>query len=425
MRSPNLILLLLPLFLLGCTKEKTKIPQQPAATGFKMEIIKGNNQKDSIGHTLKDSIVIRVTNNNKLLNWGYLSFTGSGCDINTPIEVPVNSGLGFFKWQLGSSIGTQELQVILLDSAHVARDTLKITANAAMPLHGWQPSPCMPYHGVKTFCKLKTGKLFALFLNTNFLFTSNDNGINWHKLPEINGHYQIVDMIAVPDDGIFLLTQSNGLLYSSDAGNTWVPRNNGITNFKLADGISVSPSGKVFAAVHSDGKVYSTIDDGVNWTASNLSIFELPDGRNYFIDNFNTLRVTTNGGASYNYVYAFSATANPRLQFIDDKGYLYVSMSSNYNDFKLYRSTDDGHTFVPVYSAKYVQGTPLGIAQLSEHNGTFYFYAYGSGLIKTNDFKTYTNISTVLTEQSRSYIVTQNDQLVIGLYYGSIYYYLP
>jgi len=232
-------------------------------------------------------------------------------------------------------------------------------------------------------------------------------------------------MVAAPDDGIFLLTQGNGILYSRDAGKTWISRNNGIANYTLADGLSVGPSGKVFAAVHPNGKTYSTIDDGVNWNATNLSIFEQPDGSNYFIDNFSTLRVTTDGGLNYNYVYAFSFTANPKLQFIDDKGDIYVSVSNNYDNLNLFCSADNGHTFVPVYSAAYVQGIPLGIAQFSKHNGTFYFYAYGSGLIKTNDFKTYTNVSTAVTEQSRSYIITKNDELVIGLNYGSIYYYLP
>ena len=425
MRYFNLALLPILFILFGCKKENTKSPTKPVEAGFKMELIKGNGQNDSIGHTLKDSIIIRATNNGKLLTTGYLRFTGSGCD-NIPTEVPITAGLGFFKWQLSGVIGAQQLKVVLLDSAHVVRDSLTATANAAMPLHGWQPSPCMvPYQGVKTFCKLKTGKLFALFFNSDFLFTSDDNGINWHKLPEIDGHYTITNIVAGADDGLFICTQGNGIVYSPDAGKTWIPRNNGIANFSLTDAIYATPSGKIFAVVHSDGRTYLTSDNGLNWSTTDLSIFEQPNGRNYFIDSFNTLRGSSDGGQSWSFVSTFSFTTGLELLFIDTKGYIYISESPNYNDMKLYRSTDNGLTFTSVYSAVYVQGIPLEIAQISEQNGTFYFYAYGSGLIKTTDFKTYTNISPAFTEQSRSYIITKNNQLVIGLRYGSIYYYLP
>jgi hypothetical protein len=225
-----------------------------------------------------------------------LRFTGSGCDVNTPTEVGVYNGLGFFKWQLSGVVGAQQLKVVLLDSAHVAQDSLTATATAAMPLHGWQPSPCMaPYNAIKTFCKLKSGKLFALFANSDFLFTSDDNGVNWHKLPETDGHYQISNIIAGADGGLFILTQGNGVLYSSDAGNTWIPRNNGIAYFAEADGLYVTTLGKVLVTVHPDGKTYTTTDDGLNWSTTDLNLYEQPNGNNYFIDNMSTLRYQPTG----------------------------------------------------------------------------------------------------------------------------------
>ncbi|MBV8391357.1 MAG: hypothetical protein JO080_16245 [Mucilaginibacter sp.] len=397
-----------------------------------MEIVKGANQTDSIGHTLKDSIIIRVTNNGQLLNKGYLRFTGSGCDVNATTEVAIYAGRGFFRWQLSGVVGSQQLKVVFLDSARVSRDSLTVTANAAMPLHGWQPSPCMvPYQGVKTLCKLTTGKLFALFFNSDFLFTSDDNGINWHKLPEIDGHYKIINIVTTPNDGLFMCTQGNGVLYSSDAGKTWVSRNNGIAYFTEADGIFATTLGKIIVRVSPDGKVYTTKDNGLNWSISHLGLFEQPNGNEYMLDNFNmidnfsTLRMSSDGGTTWNYVRVFPVTTGVSLLFIDSKGYIYASEGTNYSNMQLYRSTDNGITFTPVYSATYVQGTPLGIAQMSEQNGIYYFYAYGSGLIKTTDFKTYTSISPAFTEQSRSYILNKNNQLIIGLYYGSIYYYLP
>jgi hypothetical protein len=429
MKYPKLILPVVLLILFGCKKESSKHPvsppTQPVQAGYKIEIIKGDNQKDSIGHTLTDSVIIRVTNNGVLLKKGYLRFTGSGCDINTPTEVPVYAGLGFYKWQLSGVIGAQQLKVVLLDSARKAIDSLTATANAAMPLHGWQPSPCMvSYNGVKTFCKLKTGQLFALFFNSDFLFTSTDNGINWHALPATVGHYKITNIVVAPDDGLYICTQGDGILYSPDAGATWILRNNGIANYSLADGISVSTLGKILVAVHPDGREYTTTDNGLNWSTTALSPFEQPNGDDYFIDSFSTLRVSSNGGAP-SFVSTFPFTTGVGLVFVDDKGYLYITESTNYNDVKLYRSIDNGVTFSPIYTAVYIQGTPLGIAQITEQNGAFYFYAYGSGLIKTIDFKTYTSISPAFTEQSRSYIITKANQLVIGLYYGSIYYYLP
>lgn len=426
MKPLNRTLLLGLIILLGCKKEHTQTPVKPVQTGYKLEIIKGNNQNDSIGHTLKDSIIVRVTNNGQLLNKGFLRFTSSGCDVNTPTEAPLNAGLGFFKWQLSGVIGAQQLNVVYLDSARVAHDSLTVTANAAMPLHGWQPSPCMvPYPGVRTFCKLKSGKLFALLYIADFLFTSDDNGVNWHKLPEIEGHYPITNIVASPDDGLFISTQGNGIMYSADAGATWAPRNNGIADFALVDGLYTSSLGKILTTVHSDGKTYLTTDDGLTWNPTNLSIFEQPNGDDYFIDNFSTLRVSTDGGLTAQFVRTFSFTSGVGLQFIDDKGYLYITQSTNYDNLQLYQSTDNGITFNPVYSAAYVQGTPIGIGQMSQQNGAYYFYAYGSGLIKTIDFKNFTSISSAFTEQSRSYILSKTNQLVIGLRYGSIYYYLP
>ena len=102
----------------------------------------------------------------------------------------------------------------------------------------------------------------------NGVLISTDFGINWefrnNGLPANNkGVYSVY----VDDkDNIFLGMVNQGVFYSSNYGNNWVPLRNGITNSSVRDLVAVNDS--TFYAATKSGLYYTT-DRGANWNYYN------------------------------------------------------------------------------------------------------------------------------------------------------------
>ncbi|UEG53444.1 hypothetical protein LLH06_00435 [Mucilaginibacter daejeonensis] len=437
MKKPFLLLSLTTAILTSCHKDKNTTPTKTKPEGLKIEIIKGNNQIDTLGKVLKDSITVKVTNNGNIIKNAYIRFQTLGCDNNTSVDIPTyKTGLVNFQWRLNGPVGKQSLKVIFLDSLKIKRDSIEATATGIMPTHGWYRSSCTPANNaiVNSLCKLSSGRLIAAFNAHDYPYYSDDNAITWHPLKTfplpITPFLYINKLIATSTDEIFAATQNNGLYYSRDGGQSWEIRSAGITDMRYFVDMNYTKSGKLIYTTYFGG-IYLSVNKGVTWKSimTGLSYndrFYYPseqvNGDLYVVNDVGDLYKSVNSGMQWNRVL-LNFTYDVQSLFIDNNGYFFVGASNYYAE--LYLSTDNS-IWSKIYTAPPIPGVYREIQKMSKQdNGKYYFYTYGNGLISTSNFKVFENIASNYTEQSRCYITTKDGNLVIGTQFNGIYFNLP
>lgn len=403
--------------------------------GYKIEIVKGNNQTDTLGNLLKDSVIVRVTKDGALLKNAYVRFETSGCDDNNNFSTDVptyHGGVAGYRWRLNGNLGNQSLKITLLDSLRTKKDSTVAAATGIMPTKGWFRSSCTPNTNpiINSFCKLSSGRLIAAFNSIDYPYYSDDNAITWHQLktfPLTSGLY-IVKLIATTTDEIFASTQNNGLYYSKNGGQTWEIRNTGITDLRYFVDMNFTNSGKLIYTTYFGG-VFISADKGQSWRSAMTGLsfgdrFHNPseqiNGDLYLVSDVGALYKSTDIGLHWNAV-SLNFTYDVQSVFINDAGDIFIGASNA--TAELYRLTNGGSAWLKVYTAAPLPGVYREIQKMSKQsNGSYYFYTYGNGLVSTTDFINYSNITPFYTEQSRVYITAKNGELVIGTQFNGIYY---
>lgn len=413
------------LMLSGCSK-KAEEPAEPEYENYSIKIYKGNDQTDTIGHELKDSIIVQGMLNGKPVTGGKIQFITSGCDINSVFEEIAFSGNNRFIWKLNAIVGEQKLKVIYTDKLGMPRDTVMLTANAVMPdRKGWQPCPCDDgQNHVIAFARFKSGKLFALPANSSSLLYSDNGGVQWHKMKSLPGNSIIRQITATDDDGLFILAAGAGIFYSSNAGQSWEPRNNQIANFNDLYDFRYVEGGRMYARGSSGG--YTSGNSGLSWKLidkpwGEFHVIKHPNGNVLYL-NDGIIRSSSDNGETYQFLASLGYQQNTNLLFLDKQNYLYATGSINYSTL-LFRSKDLGTTWEPLYTAP--QDPDRRITDLSWVNGLYYFYAAGAGIMATTDFSEYTSLAPDLTKNARTFMTKSDGGMVMGTTMGSLYYYIP
>jgi len=134
-------------------------------TSFTIQAIGGANQKDTIGHTLLDSVIVKInepgTHLSKLL---VKIFQSTLCNGDSVITRQIsNGGSVSVKWTLSNNPGVQILKFNVLDTSKTVIDSLNITATAIPPSPGWHIASCfVPRNlGINNFAKTSTGRILT------------------------------------------------------------------------------------------------------------------------------------------------------------------------------------------------------------------------------------------------------------------------
>ena len=112
-----------------------------------------------------------------------------------------------------------------------------------------------------------------LYLGTyRDIFYSSDNGDNWIEKSNGLPPNQTVVSLALGKDGtLYEGTSSGGVYRSSDGGDTWLPPSNHNFDVLLIRGLAVANDGSIFASAWTKGLLKST-DKGVTWTQINTGL---------------------------------------------------------------------------------------------------------------------------------------------------------
>lgn len=218
------------------------------------------------------------------------------------------------------------------------------------------------------------------------VFRSTNGGVLWTQ--QINGMGVLITNTIVEDSltgNLYAGTESNGIYFSSDNGENWVSRNNGLTGLNITS-VKASASGKIFAAVYGVG-IFSSTDEGSVWQQTSnsvdarVNVLTVSTG-NVYAGTFTGAYVSTDQGALW------SASNNGlRLNFVNSLvskpgGELFVGAGNG-----LYYSSDNGISWI-----RRTDGLPEDFSVKSiakKSNGDMYILSStgGGAFLETKIFK--------------------------------------
>ena len=228
--------------------------------------------------------------------------------------------------------------------------------------------------------------LYAGTLNSQGVWKTSDNGANWVLTNVSTRTSATYSSVSGNGSTIFAGTSVNGVLRSTDNGATWAAANNGIDIYGEVRSL-FSAGGVAFAGTKAG--IYRSADNGVNWTKSTSGISghqiaypaiavlgtdmfvgtntggifrSSDDGSNWMTVN-NGLPLNVNNGsysvlANSTTLFAYSVTSvnhgnSWEIPTSPGTGGYYIEHGTarfaikSYTDPGVYRSTDDGATWIP------------------------------------------------------------------------------
>ncbi len=122
------------------------------------------------------------------------------------------------------------------------------------------------------------------------IFSSNDNGNTWTSHYYSSFYYQF-SSILIDATNVYAAT-SNGVLNSTDYGQTWNPINTGLTYFSNS---SLAKMGSLLFTGSLGGGVSLSTNNGANWNAVNTGLTDL-DVKCLAVTGTNIFAGTNGGG---------------------------------------------------------------------------------------------------------------------------------
>lgn len=418
-RYPVLIYLIATLFFGSCKKSNIN----KIGTSFNIEVIAGNNQSDTIGQELSDTLKIRALIDNNAFAKARIKVIQPGCAYTKEeLLITNNNGIASFTWHLNSGIGTQAVKLFLLDSLNNVLDSAVATASGLFFEHCWLPADCVPQNASnESFVELPDGTVLC---GLGKMYTSN-NGRYWQPHQTYPNQFQTYDVVSYGSH-VFSLNNMN-LQHSPDNGRTWITVGN-LPDIKNSTLPEVTNRGRLFintiqgvlmsADFGQSWTNISTITHGLGYASYYYDFCELSDGRIYTVNNMRELWTSADGGntwkssfASYNYVSIYA----------DDNDDVYIAMAG-LNQGELYRKRKNETSPALICSFPNKGSQQAEITQVSKVNNVFYFLVAGYGLMKTADFTSFQNLKASPID---TYLVTKSNTAIVagaGLNIGQIFY---
>ena len=140
------------------------------------------------------------------------------------------------------------------------------------------------------------------------MFLSSNNGDIWRSIYGGDYRWEVSSFAKFTDvDSKIFAGISHGppwgVLYSNDAGNSWVITNNGLPEYPIINFL-VTVDTIVFAQTSDDGN-FMSVDDGTNWSLVNYNFPYLDVyasiGTNLFVGGYDGVYISTDYGVSWNY----------------------------------------------------------------------------------------------------------------------------
>lgn len=204
-----------------------------------------------------------------------------------------------------------------------------------------------------------------IFLGTQGqgLLRSTDNGATWLSISSGISDGEVRDVAIGPGGIIYAGTFTAGMFRSTDDGGTWISINAGLPEKDIAS-ITVTNTGRVLVGIKKSNGVYKSDDNGNSWTLTGMP-------RTSRVDNFivkgdgalfadanepsDGIYRSTDNGDSWRRIGFAGKTIGIHPQSVDAKGNIYVGDRTGGH---IYRSSDNGDSWQEYDSG--IMGIPIG-----------------------------------------------------------------
>lgn len=306
-------------------------------------------------------------------------------------------------------------------------------------------------------------KKFLLFFSI-LILSANIYSQVWQQTT-LDSQYVKCMLVNPVNNNLFVGTlYSDGVYLSTDYGNTWLIRNNGLSSTSIY-GLAINSTGTLFAATWGGGMFRST-DNGLNWVQVNngitnsvlFSVTVNPINNYVFAgsggsgiyrstDNGNSWTLVNNGLTSYNILslavaangYIFAGTYDGVFRSTDNGdnwtatditsgwGEGFATTNPTYNIFAgvhtvgVYRSSDFGNTF-QIANNGLTQTSVFAIATTTF--GYVYAGIFGGGgvYLSTNNGDSWSQLNNGLTNGDvRAFAITNNGYVFVGTFGNGVF----
>lgn len=423
---------------LGCKKDNPKgAIDIDLSKGLHIQVVGGNFQRDTVGNTLKDSIIVKVTDNGSPVEGYIVQFKRSGCeDIIVTEATTTAAGRASFAWYLSGETGQQSANIVLMDANRNKKDSTSAGATGVAAEKGWHRGGCVQNFQINNVKALNSGRILASQNSTGYIYYSDDNAVSWRPLKTFSKNYFVSKIITSGTD-IFLATQNDGVFYSSDNGQTWTNISGGILSVLNFSDLAYTRGGHL-VYTNSYG-VFVSDDKGQNW---NEEDYGLPMGPcTYPCENANgDLFIIGSDATVYKLALHTSSWDNigsmgnyllssVESLYIDDKDHMFIGSPHNGIGGTGYvqQSNDGGSSWTQVFSQNQFGSVYPNITDISQVNGQYYFSFAGLGIFQTSNFNSFSNITEKAWDTGLlTYTVSpKTSTLVLGSPGFGIYYRVP
>ena len=295
-------------------------------------------------------------------NWDPLGLnTNGGIIICIAIDgndnIYVGTGTGIYRstdngdsWELYGMIGSQTEAIAFNDSGHVFAGNSYCVYRSTDDGANWSQLPTGG--GTRTVAVAPNGYVFAGCQENAGILRSTDNGDSWSYVYPQTVSIRFASTVLFDGNVIYFPTYGKGVLKSTDSGDTWTEFNEGI-GYKYLRAIAISATGLLFAG--GDYAIYKTDNTGTSWHSVGLPISSVRKiAINSNDDIFATvwgINRSTDEGQSWETINNGIDNYDIRAITVSNNGDIYIgAIPQNWSVNNLYRSTDNGNSWVPVLS---------------------------------------------------------------------------
>ena len=272
----------------------------------------------------------------------------------------------------------------------------------------WTPvNTGLPFEpGEGLFASVFAQKGGTLYAGSGGLYASTDDGDTWHHVPTLQKRVSVSGVVII-GDRIYISMSEDGVWYSDDAGDSWIPMNDGLENMSIRE---FSRIGTTLVAGTENGAFRKKADED-SWTSINAGFVEQPLN----MEPINSARVASGldpvpMGLFPSGLRVDSFTAMGDL--------LYIGIHTGGDD-GLFRSDDEGDTWTRITTEEMTHT----VEALSAFGTTLYASTYGGGVFRSEDSgDSWTTVNDGLTDRTVSALLAvSEDTVFVGTLDGGVF----
>jgi hypothetical protein len=394
---------------------------------LKISLVSGNNQSGEFNTTLKDSLVVKVTDRqNRPVSHAAVHFktiNGIG-SVSSAFVWTNSSGFAFAKVQLACRLSEHKVIAYLCDEKSYYIDSVSFLATSVKPVK-WARA-CGINYAVEKIRELNN-KYYAV--SDNMLYISVDGGLNWDLFPNAPGN-DIFDVQFNSKGWMYILTRYHGVYYSVNNGSTWLSMSNEL--FTSGYPLTLMVEDTVIYVSYQGNGLFRTRNNGQSWkklvvngtySEENKFITRHPSGKLYIFDRWDDLFMSVDNGDSWSHInlsYKYLVYEASAFK-IGLNGLLYIGSG----DATIAVVSPDTYTGEIHRYYKY-NSSSQAVNNIFEKENTFYFTLTGSpipGIYSSNGWK---RIDNGFYRDIRSIYLKTNGKFLVGNYdYPNGLYYEP